>query len=356
MKIIYLKAFWAFGMVLISLFHALCPTNAFAANPKPMFSSDEVIQIRIEAPFKTLIQKSDRSTDAYPAKLTLHGSTPETHTISLAARGKSRRTHDVCRFPPLRLKFSEKPPKESFFKGQKSLKLVTHCKNTSKNQQYTMLEYSAYRMYNEITNASLRVRLAEIEYVEAGSGKVVAKRFGFFIEDTDDLAKRNGQKEIDIKRTGRSKLQSQAAVRVALFQYMIGNLDWSLTSGAAGADCCHNAKLIGLKKTSTTDLTPIPYDFDHSGLVDTDYAYVPENLKINSVRERVYRGFCINNEEAQAQATNILTKKTAILDVFSNIPNLSKGRKDRAIYFLQPFFKTLSDPKKFEKRIIKKCL
>ena len=61
--------------------------------------------------------------------------------------------------------------------------------------------------------------------------------------------------------------------RVALFEYMIGNLDWSVPVR-------HNIKLIVPKEDSNAIAFPVPYDFDYSGLVKTDYAIPPPELEL----------------------------------------------------------------------------
>jgi hypothetical protein len=95
--------------------------------------------------------------------------------ISLSLRGLTRRAADVCDFPPLRVRFTGAPPPQSLFAGQKSLKLVTHCRNSASFQQYLLLEYSAYRMYNLLTPRSFRVRLANIDYRDADGRPIISR-------------------------------------------------------------------------------------------------------------------------------------------------------------------------------------
>ena len=98
-----------------------------------------MLQLRIEAPFSDLIRTAPRSTNPFDAKITLLETTPETHSIRLSARGISRRDPDVCDFPPLKLEFKEKPGDASLFKGQKTLKLATHCRGDFDYQDYILL-------------------------------------------------------------------------------------------------------------------------------------------------------------------------------------------------------------------------
>jgi hypothetical protein len=329
--------------------------TASAKDPKPLFQTGEMLKIRIEAPFKDLTRKATRSTDPYPATLILEGDASEQHTIALSARGNSRRNKDLCTFPPLRVEFSEKPEDMSLFDGQKRLKLVTHCRLSRSYQQYYLLEYTAYKLFNVMTPNSLQVRMAEIDYVEAGSGKLITTRIGFFIEDTDDAAKRIGMKEIDLPDITKSQLDVLAAARYGLFQYMIGNLDWSMHNGPEGKDCCHNTKLIGAAKDAVSDLIPVPYDFDYSGLVNAPYAVAPAELRIRSVRTRRYRGFCIHNPEARAEARRINENRQAFYDIVDAVPALSDGSKRSTQKYLDKFFADIEDDEKMEKKLLSNC-
>ena len=330
-------------------------STAAAKDPKPLFANDEVLTIRIEAPFKDLKRKAARSTDPYPAILIVEGPSPEQHAIMLSPRGNSRRTRDLCTFPPLRVTFPEKPAEDSLFKGQKGLKLVTHCRSSSAYQQYYLQEYTAYKLLNVITPQSLYVRMAAIDYVEADSGKTDIARFGFFIEDTDDAAKRNDMKEIDTPDIDVAQLDPSAAARYALFQYMIGNLDWSMHNGPDGDDCCHNTKLVGATKETQSGLIPVPYDFDYSGLVDAPYAVAPPELRLRSVRTRRYRGFCAHNNEARAEAAAIRGMAPALYAAVEAVPELNDRNKRSTSKYLDAFFENIETDEQLEKRVLNSC-
>ncbi len=326
----------------------------FAHATDPLFADDSVIQIRIEAPMSEIVRKAKETAQPYPATLALEG-WGETHAITLAARGKSRRKLGFCRFPPLRVKFQEKPDATSYFKGQKSLKLVTHCNKASKYQQLNYLEYNIYKVYNLLTPQSLKVRLAKIDYVDSEKGKVYASKYGFFIEDMDDAAKRNGMKELDITSLNRSQLDERAAARAGLFNYMIGNLDFSMVKAAPGQDCCHNGKLMAATKNSSHNIVYVPYDFDQTGFVNAPYATPPPSLKVKSVRKRVYRGICQHNQSVKAEAGNFLRNEDRIKQIVSNMTLLESRYKKSTLTYLDDFFAILQDPQQFESKILNAC-
>jgi len=74
---------------------------------------------------------------------------------------------------------------------------------------------------------------------------------------------------------------------------MISNGDWSVPNN-------HNIRLIFDKNTPAALPYAVPYDFDHSGLVNASYAVPNELLGTEKVTERVYRGFPRKMEELQA--------------------------------------------------------
>jgi len=321
----------------------------------PLFAQDSPIKLRIDAPFSKIIRSAKRSKTPFPAQISLSSPQAETQAITLAARGKSRRTLGYCKFPPLRVKFPQKPAAGSFFKGQKSLKLVTHCQKSSKFQGYNLTEYMAYRILNSLSPQSLKVRLAEIEYVDSETGKLQASRYGFFIEDGDDAARRNGLKELDVGNISRNQLDPVSAARSALFGYMVGNLDFSMTNGPPGSECCHNGKLFGPSKTASQSLIYVPYDFDQTGLVNARYATPPSNVKVNSVRDRVYRGYCQHNEHVRQQVPNFIRAKQNILNLVNTVSAMPEGQKKSAQKYLQSFYNIIEDPQSFERKILRKC-
>ena len=348
---------FTFRSILICLLLSLFGTSASAqySQANQLFNSEDVIKIKLVAPFSTITRNAKKNTDPHPATLILEGAKPETHSISLAARGNSRRRPDICKFPPLRVKFKEKPAYDSLFSKQKSLKLVTHCQQSKYKQKYSLLEYSVYKLYNVVTPVSLRVRMAEIDYIEEKSGKTITTRFGFFIEDTDDAAERNGMKEIDLPKINSSQLTTESAARYGLFQYMIGNLDWSMVRGPDGKDCCHNTKLIGATKNSTSQLKLIPYDFDFSGLVDAPYATPPANVKVSSVKIRKYRGLCPHNQAVTQQAVYFQQNRQRFEAAISNVPGLASKEKSSAIEYMSSFFKILDTPGDLERKALRDC-
>ena len=321
------------------------------AQTTPLFASEDPIRITIKGPVAAIARSAQKSTEPSDAALSLDG-TAEMLPIKLSARGITRRNKDVCDFPPLRVQFTNPPPDSSLFAHQRKLKLVTHCRSSEAFQQHLLLEYSAYKIFNLISPASFRVRLATVNYAES-SGKVTATRWGFFIEDVSNAAHRIGMKQAKTgDRILPNQLDPQQAARVALFEYMIGNLDWSMRAGPKGEGCCHNGRLIG---GSGPKYTPLPYDFDYSGLVDAPYAVPPEGFKINSVKDRVFRGYCQFNPQAGAAAAEFRAQRPAIEGIFGRLP-LTDRTRGKALGYLADFYSEIADDNTLSAKVLKNCI
>ena len=337
-------------VVIAAAFLFALSTAAAASQPKPLFAASDPIHIVIQAPLSGLIHnRSDAVVQG-----TLTDPSGQALPVALSVRGITRRSADVCDFPPLRVQFTPAPPPTSLFAGQKKLKLVTHCRNSASFQQYVLLEYSIYRMYNLLTPHSFRVRLANVDYL-GPDGRPIISRVGFFLEDLSDLAKRNGMKQTRAPAAiSETDLNPTDAARYALLEHMISNHDWSMRAGPKGKNCCHNAELIGPLGPGTT--IPVPYDFDFSGFVNAPYATTPEQLHISSVRERVYRGYCIDNSQVLEVARQMRGARPQMVAAVTSTPGLDPNTASKAISFLDGFFADIATDEAVNSRVLRHCV
>jgi len=335
---------------LLAAFACLAFSSAASAE-KPLFASNDKIHIAIQGPLQTLIRNRDFK-GAVPGTLTEPNG--QSLPISLELRGITRRTSEVCNFPPLRVTFTTPPPATSLFAGQKKLKLITHCRNAESFQQYVLLEYSAYRMYNILTQHSFRAKLADIDYRDE-AGRPIMSRIGFFLEPLSDVARRNGlQESRGPERIPLADLNANDAARYGLFQHMLGNHDWSMRAGPVGSDCCHNAELIGPLVPGQT--IPIPYDFDFSGFVSAPYATPPSELDLTDVRQRLYRGYCVHNPNAIAVARQMREARPQMLGVLAQIPGLDARTQARASTYLNGFFSDIATDADLGAKVLRRCV
>jgi hypothetical protein len=322
------------------------------ASVTPLFADDAPLEVTIEGPISRLYNRARTSGQRQPATLRAAG---ESHAVQINARGLSRRNEEACQFPPLRVTFMPKPTEGSLFHRQSSIKLVTHCRDNGSFEQMLLKEYAAYRLLNRLTDRSLKVRLAKIRYVDADGGRTRMHRYGFFIEDIDDAAKRLGGVEIDRSSVSPNAISRRDGARYMLFQYMIGNVDWSIYTGPRGRDCCHNSKLIGSSKTAQADLIPIPYDFDGTGWVAPPYSEPPEALRLGNIRQRHYRGFCAYNDLVREVAAEFRQARPALEAELASIPGMESRTRSRAAGYLDTFFRDIANDRELQDNLLKDC-
>lgn len=322
------------------------------AKPEKLFKSVEVMNITLHAPWRQII-KDKKNQDPYPAKLDYTDALGQSVSIPLTVerRGITRQT--VCKHPPIKLRFNPEDVKDTVFRGQKSLKMVTHCDVGERWEQYYVREYVIYQMYREITELSFRARPLSVTYVDSVNDSSQKPRFGFLIEDDSDVAKRNDVQKLDTPEIEPEQLQAEQASRMALFEFIIANVDFDQTGGPKTDECCHNSRLFGLDPQA--NIYPVPYDFDGTGLVDTHYAAPNEFLPIKYVTQRLYRGFCVHNPSLEAVRQEFFADEEAIYSLVRNEALLTDRSKNDMLDFLQDSFAVLRDDEKYNKQIIQKC-
>jgi hypothetical protein len=129
---------------------------------------------------------------------------------------------------------------------------------------------------------------------------------------------------------------------------MIGNADYSITGR-------HNMKILGMPGYGSEGYTPVPYDFDYSGLVDASYAVPGENLGITSVRERYYLGPCRKDEAYVAAIEHINQYREDILLMVKEFEYLDQKHKKSVIWYLEDYFAMAGQNNMLEYSIQRTC-
>jgi hypothetical protein len=352
------KFLWSMALLLTLAIHFAGAAQAQAVEtPKPakLFSSMDTLDVTLSAPWRSL-QKDEDNQDPYPAKIQYQDTAGNTMSLDLTVERRGLTRQKMCSFPPIKLRFEKETVKGTLFRGQKSLKMVTHCKNSIRYDQLYILEMLAYRMYNLLTDYSFRVRPLQVTYMDSEERESEGTRFAFLIEDDSDVAKRNDLKKVELASIPPQRLDPDQAALLGLFQYMIGNTDWASLRGPDPAECCHNVKLIGPNPLEPRDyIIPLPYDFDSAGLIDAKYAAPYSGLPIKSVTERLYRGFCIHNTFLEDARQLMLGQQAAILALVDNEGRLTSRSKKKATRYLDDYFEIANDPDEFNRKIIQQC-
>ena len=333
---------------------SLWPIPALAG-PAPLFSDETILDITLEAPLTTLM--SERPDEEYLAARLTYG-TSDDATIGLdlkiRTRGQYRRDPDHCDFAPIRLNFRKGQVPGTLFAGQDKLKLVTHCRTKSTHfPQHVLREYLAYRFFTELTPISFGTRLLNITYVDTETGQTIT-RPGFVIEDEDDVARRNDLQVVDIRRIRYDQLDPERQNLVHMFEYMIGNTEYSFVNPKPDKSCCHNADLLSV--TGGPPYLPLPFDFDFAGLVNAPYAQPNPRFPIDDVRKRFYKGLCENNALLPATAQRFLEEHGDFITIVDRLEPLSPRSRRSVKNYLNAFLDRIADERSLERYFADKCL
>lgn len=297
--------------------------------------TDSILELTIETDVRGVIrQKLKEEYQNANLKITKPDGAVFEKDLKIRARGNRRK--EVCYYPPLKLKFKKADLAAAGLSSSNEIKLVTQCRDTKICQDYTAKEYMAYKLYQMISPYNFRVQLIRFIFIDSNGKGKTHEMLGFLIEPEEEMAARiNGK--MAARTTMRSIfLSNEPHQRMALFQYMIGNTDWAVGNS-------HNLKFI--KVPEYERLTPIPYDFDYAGLVNTDYAIPFTTLPIKSVRERLYRGVECIESEIPPLVEYFQARENEIMTYVKNFPHLSDVARRDAVSYLEDFFGFLNRPR-----------
>jgi len=312
-----------------------------------LFNTNDVFNITLETDIKAL-RKYKYKDEYQPAvfKILYNDTLEITRNIKIKARGNFRKRH--CTHPPIKLNFKKADFLVKSLQEVDKLKMVVVCKNPSMYHDYLINEYLVYRIYNLITDYSFRVRLLKVDYQDSNKKVKSYSEYAFLIESTNQLINRLDAIEIENVNIHSNSAEKESTTKMDIFQYMIGNTDWSVLA-------FHNIKLIKLNDHLKPKPIIIPYDFDYSGIVNTEYAIPHESIPISEVTERLYRGFCRTPEEMQHAFKVFNENKSKILSLYENSTYLSKNYKAKSLNYLTDFFNIIENPKRALKDIDSTC-
>ncbi|MDJ0701267.1 MAG: hypothetical protein QNJ07_15575 [Woeseiaceae bacterium] len=333
------------ALVLLAL---LVCGNAFAEKAA-LFSEHEILDVTLSGPvFRTI--KDTRERTERPFVLSADG---RDHKVMVRVRGKSR--VKLCHFPPLRLKFSSQDTAGSVFEGQRKVKLVSHCNSGARATDAVLREYAAYRIFTLLSDASYQVRLLRIQYEDTESGSkrrgVGSPQYAFLLEPTAALGARVGGTRLTVPGVSLASLDDRQEALVYVFQYLIGNIDWSLARAEGDDRCCHNGDLIDLPHTRYV----VPYDFDLSRFVHASYKSSRAAVRLRNVPYREYKGYCLPEATLRDALRAVTGKRNEILAVVEALPLLSARQSARSLDYLTSFFEKARDEEKLLQDFSRKC-
>jgi hypothetical protein len=298
-----------------------------------LFDSEEILQLVLSGDMRRPLNDKSQNPKFYPLTLSYlaNGDSEKSLSIEVKARGNFRRLLGNCTYAPLMLRFeNNEVTQSSIFSGQKELKLVMPCQG----DEYVIREWLVYKLYNLLTPLSFKVRLVNIKLEQEGKTRNPESFYGFLLEDEKQLATRNGLFPLKRKLNPR-QTQTEEFQTLAVFEYLIGNTDWSV-------QYLQNIKL--LNEGGAQLPFAVPYDFDHAGIVNAPYALPAEGLKMSSVRERRYRGYCVEDLDDFIPTINhFKALKQEIYRLYNDMPLVEGKYLEQTRLYLDDFYAILND-------------
>ncbi len=343
-----MKLFLSFSPLLVIFFliYPLIGEAQASSSAKGLFDSDEILDITLSGKIRELLNdRTSKEPQYFPLLLEYRADDSSVVSIPIEAktRGHFRRLKENCYYPPILLHFkSNDSLKSTIFKENSKLKLAMPCRG----EQFIIHEWLVYKLYNLITPKSFRARLVRVTLDNGKNKKPASPFYGMLLEEEQQMAKRNGAIQVTRKlRPEQTEINS--FLTMAMFEYMIGNTDWSI-------QYLQNIKLISADSNGVP--IPVPYDFDMSGMVNTPYAKPAEELELNSVRTRRYRGYCMYDMtkfDGVIASYNQLKKE--IYSTVTDCHLLDAKYINSTIKFLDEFYATINNPASFKKEFSYPC-
>ncbi|MEB2785743.1 hypothetical protein [Algoriphagus persicinus] len=320
--------------------------SAFSQQGERLFDSEEILEINMKFSVKQLRVETNDSTfmDSMLIYKTPEGAL-DTLEVGLRVRGNFRKEN--CYYPPIRMKLKKKEGKDNIFDGSRNLKVVFPCSTAKNADSYIVKEFLCYQLYEQVSEYTFHTRMIRINFENEDDKKGQSTQLlGFLIEDDDKVADRFDGEILENKKIIGAVLEDTAAIRHDLFQYMIGNTDWSSMYQ-------HNMKIL---KLDAKKVVPLAYDFDMTGMVLPPYAQVSNLVDIKTVSQRLYRGFCRDELMMKAIRDEYLDKELLLFAEVERFENLVPGYEIKYMNnYLKDFFDILKDDRRFDFNILAAC-
>lgn len=290
-----------------------------------LYRQDTILDITLLCDWDSVlaVRKSETEIDG-KLRFAVRDGAIDTWDTGISSRGKFRRR--ICEFPPIKLEFSKKDLREAGLLPFDDLKLVTHCLDDPASGERIIREYLIYRIYQMLSPYTCRVQLVRVRYADEDHSRQDVTHIGMLIEEDRMRANRLGLAVVDTLNLHDGNFPADMPDVHALFQYLIGNTDWSLPAS-------RNLEILRDEKTGLFYM--IPFDFDFSGLVNAPYAIPNPDYRLASTRQRVYLGPQPPSESARMR---VLAVKKELFKFIRKFPHLSGEAKADILEYLSSGF------------------
>lgn len=248
--------------------------------------------------------------------------------VRTKARGKTRR--EVCDFPPIKLKVDSSFQLAGTLIREGKYKLITHCLDDLQYEDLLLREYTAFKIYEQLTEKGYQSLLFKINYLDKNGRYPAQTRYMVLLESTNELEERLAAVELEDAAPLKQVHRDQYNLFV-LYQFMIGNTDWNLANR-------HNVKLLQQEGKAPF---PVPYDFDFSGLVNAPYAKPYPTMPIQNVQDRFFQWRGKDRQTLEPLVHEFKTKRKQIIRQCDLLREEHPDAWEEMVTYLETFFQEI---------------
>lgn len=319
--------------VILVLLGQFYPIGLAAQTKKPsifeQLSPEEGASLTLSTDLNTLIAQK-KTAAVFKGSLTTAAG--KTYEVQLSPSGRFRRMKAAT--PPLKIKFKKKALSADGLDTLNKVKIIMPWFETPQGEDLLIKEYLCYRMFEQLSPCHTRGRLVRLTLKNTNGG--IKKMLAILLEDDSETASRLQGKVVKRFGVPMDSFESRQVALTVLFQYFVGNTDWSFLMA-------RNVRLI--QPHNGGPLLSMPYDFDFSGLVAAPYASPSSESGLKSVRDRFLMAEGVP-EAAMAAAVNDLRQAKEQLYAICAHRLLSETAKAEVKAYMDIFFKRVGKKNK----------
>ncbi len=294
------------------------------------------LSVDLHIDFDTLLAtKLDES--YWDGRLVIKESGEELLDIEMRARTRGNMRKKICDLPPLKIDFNKKALKKLGYAPLDKIKLVVPCLDDSQKTDYLFREYLVYKMYEEIDTLALRTKLIDLRVFDTNGDTLHVP--AFILEDEENYSRRIGGEIVESGVIRSEGLNRQSYLRLAFFQYLIANSDWSISGR-------HNINTIKFEHMDR--LVAAAYDFDYCGIVNQEYSNSAHAFPRVDMDQKKIRLKQISRDEIRDLLAFYNPKKKTLMRMCEEADYLSEESKDRFVSVIRSFYATINSRKQRE--------
>lgn len=319
--------------VILVLLGQVYPIDLAAQSKKTsifeQLSPEEGASLTLTTDLNTLITQK-KTAAVFKGSLTTPAG--KTYEVQLSPSGRFRRMKAAI--PPLKIKFKKKVLSADGLDTLNKVKIIMPWFETPQGEDLLIKEYLCYRMFEHLSPYHTRGRLVRLTLKNTNGG--IKKMFAILLEDDSETASRLQGKVVKRFGVPMDSFESRQVALTALFQYFVGNTDWSFLMA-------RNVRLI--QPHDGHALLSMPYDFDFAGFVAAPYASPSSESGLKSVRDRFLMAEGIP-EPAMAAAVNHLKQAKEQLYAICANRLLSEAARAEVKAYMDVFFRRVGKKNK----------